>query len=134
MKGSDLLLTEVALEREIAELERQSVFFDVSTSYDFESIDTPKISALVKSIIAKAGELSLQPQIVVRGYSDSIGSFEDNQFLSVERADFVAQALFNTGVSPRFIAIKGLETPVEIEKTEAERRYNRRVGFEVNLE
>lgn len=127
-------LTEMALIRDIDQLERKAVFFEVSESFDFDSIDAPRLSALAESIIDKAKQLSLTPQIVVRGFSDSVGSFDDNRLLSLERADFVAQALFNTGISPRYIAVKGLEAPVEIEKSEAERRYNRRVGFEVSLQ
>ncbi len=127
-------LTEVELLRDIAALEKEVVLFDVATSFDFDGIDTPRIAGLAKRIIASAQQLSLELQIVVRGFSDSIGSFEDNRFLSIERADFVAQAMFNTGISPRFISIKGLEAPVRTELSEAERRYNRRVGFEVILE
>ena len=120
--------------REIAQLEKQAVFFDAATSYDFDSIDVPRITDLCRSIIDLGNKLSRNVLIVVRGYSDSIGSFEDNVFLSRERADFVAQAIFNTGISPRYIAIKGIEAPVEPERSEVERRYNRRVGFEVIVE
>jgi len=127
-------LTEVALVAEIAQLEKQSVFFDAATSYDFETIDASLISTLCKNIIELSNKLSRSVLIVVRGYSDSIGSFEDNLFLSRERADFVAQAIFNTGISPRYIAIKGIEVPVDVETSEAERRFNRRVGFEVIVE
>lgn len=127
-------LTEVKLINSIAELEQQAVFFDVSTAFDFDSIDSPKLATLVKTIISESKKLSRQIQVVVRGYSDSVGSFEDNQFLSLERADYVAQALFNQGISPRYIVIKGLEAPVEKEKTIAEQRYNRRVSFRVNVE
>lgn len=127
-------LTEVELIEDIDQLERKAVFFGVSESYDFDSIDTSRLSALVKSIIEKAELLSLTPRIVVRGYSDSIGSFDDNRLLSLERAGFVSQALFDAGISPHYVATRGLEAPVETEKSEAERRYNRRVGFEVILE
>ncbi len=127
-------LTEVELLRDIAALEKEVVLFDVAASFDFESIDTPRIAGLAKRIIDAAQALSLEVQIIVRGFSDSIGSFDDNRFLSIERADFVAQAMFNTGISPRHVSIKGLEAPVRAELTEAERRYNRRVGFEVIVE
>jgi len=46
----------------------------------------------------------------------------------------VAQALFNAGIDPRYIAIKGLESPVKAETSDAEKRFNRRVGFEVIVE
>ena len=127
-------LTEAALVKEISLLEKQVVFFDAATSYDFDSIDVPTISSLSRKIIELGNKLSRSVLIVVRGYSDSVGSFEDNVFLSRERADFVAQAIFNTGISPRYIAIKGIEGPVKVENSEAERRFNRRVGFEVIVE
>lgn len=127
-------LTEVRLINSIAELEQQAIFFDVSTAFDFDSIDAPKLGSLVKTIISESKTLSRQVQIVVRGYSDSVGSFEDNQFLSLKRSDYVAQILFNQGISPRYIVIKGLEAPVEKEKNTAQQRYNRRVSFEVNVE
>lgn len=127
-------LTEAALVKEIARLEKQAIFFEAATSYDFDTIDVPGISGLAHNIVDLANKLSRSVLIVVKGYSDSIGSFEDNQFLSRERADFVAQAIFNTGISPRYIAIKGIETPVKVETSEAERRYNRRVEFEVIVE
>lgn len=127
-------LTEVSLVEQITQLEQQAVFFEAATSYDFDSIDVPKITALCSNIIELANQLSRSVLIVVRGHSDSVGSFEDNQFLSRERADFVAQAIFNTGISPRYVAVKGIESAVETENSEAERRYNRRVGFEVIVE
>ena len=102
--------------------------------FEFDDIDTPRIAGLAKKIIAGGNKLSRNVLIVVRGFSDSVGSFEDNEFLSKERADYVAQALFNTGISPRYIAIKGLEQTVKPETSEAERRFNRRVGFEVIVE
>ena len=127
-------LTEAALVRHIAALEKEVVFFDVATAFDFDSIDTPRITGLAKDIIAAANKLSRNVLIVVRGYSDSVGSFEDNVFLSEERADYVAQVLFNAGISPRYVSIRGLEQAVAAETSEAERRYNRRVGFEVIVE
>lgn len=127
-------LTEVALIKEIGALEKEVVLFDVATAFDFDSIDAPRLGALARNIIELADKLSRNVLIVVRGYSDSVGSFEDNQFLSRERADFVAQALFNTGINPRYVSIRGLETPVAVENTAAQRRYNRRVEFEVVVE
>ena len=127
-------LTEVALIGEIAALEKEVVLFDVATSFDFDSIDADKLGKLARNIIELGDKLSRNVLIVVKGFSDSVGSFEDNQFLSRERADFVAQALFNAGINPRYVSIRGLEAPVAVENTAAERRYNRRVEFEVLVE
>ena len=127
-------LTEVTLIKRIVELENKAVFFDVSTAFDIDTVDAPKLASLVKNIIDLSRKLSRQVQIVVRGHSDSVGKFEDNQLLSIERANYVAKLLFDAGISPVYIVIKGLEAPVEKEKNEAEQRYNRRVSFEVTIE
>ena len=126
--------TEVALVNEIAALEKEIVLFDVATSFDFETFDDGQVTRLVRSIIDGAGKLSRNVLIIVKGYSDSVGSYDDNAFLSRQRAEFVARAIINTGINPRYIAIKGLEAPVKAENSDEERRFNRRVDFDVVVE
>jgi outer membrane protein OmpA-like peptidoglycan-associated protein len=72
--------------------------------------------------------------IFVKGYSDSVGNFEDNAFLSLDRADYVAQVIYLAGISPKYIKVKGLEAPVVVEANDTERRQNRRVNFQVIIE
>ena len=72
-------------------------------------------------------QLGKQVHFTVQGYSDSVGSFDDNRLLSLDRAEFIAQQLYLAGVSPRIVTIYGIEKPVEIEKSVEEQRYNRRV-------
>ena len=127
-------LTELQLVKDIAALEREIILFDVATSFDFDSFDENRITSLVHKIIAAAGKLSRNVLINVKGYSDSVGNFEDNAFLSQERAEFVAQAIINTGVNPRYLSIRGLESPMRAERSEEERRLNRRVEFDVSVE
>ncbi len=124
--------TQQQLQQDIAELEHQNIFFDVALSFNFEANDAfNHVVALAQRIIKNAQQLSSDIQIVVRGHSDSVGNFADNRALSLERADYVAQYLFNTGISPRFIVVKGIESRVPRENSAAQRRYNRRVTFEV---
>jgi OOP family OmpA-OmpF porin len=120
------------LEQDIAELEQQKIFFDVALSFNFDANGVfNRVVTLVKRLLKNAQQLSQPLQIVVRGHSDSVGSFDDNRALSIDRADYVTQYLFNTGISPRFILIKGIEAPVPKEKSAAEQSFNRRVTFEV---
>ena len=124
--------TALQLEKDIAELEQQKIFFDVALSFNFDANEVfNRAVTLSERILRNARELSEPLQIVVRGHSDSVGSFDDNRALSLERADYVAQYLFNAGISPRFILIKGIEAPVPKEKSAAEQSFNRRVTFEV---
>ncbi len=124
--------TEQQLEQDIAELEQQKIFFDVALSFNFDANGAFKrVVTLAERIFRNARALAKPLQIVVRGHSDSVGSFEDNRALSLDRADYVAQYLFNAGISPRFVLIKGIEAPVPKEKSAAEQSYNRRVTFEV---
>ena len=88
----------------------------------------------LKTLLAMQKKLSKFAKIEIRGFSDSIGDFEDNVFLSIERADYVSQYLYNTGISPRYIEVKGLDAQVEPETSPEQRRYNRRVEFTVIIQ
>jgi len=122
------------LKTDIQLLEDIKVFFDAATSFNFEANEVLDAAAIIANrIIVNAKLLSKQPLIIVRGFSDSLGSFEDNKFLSEERADYVSQYLFNTGISPRYVFNEGLKEQVESESTEEQRRFNRRVEFIVEL-
>ena len=126
---------EIQLHKDIQSLQQEMIFFDAALSFNFNANDSFNRSALlVNRIIRNANNLSLPVKITIRGYSDSVGKFEDNVFLSRERADYVAQYLFNTGISPKYILIEGLEAPVSKEKNASEQSYNRRVTFNVQLQ
>ena len=116
----------------IQQLEKEMIFFDVAATNNYDASDLfNRIAMLIKKIIEVAEQLSQPLQIIIHGHSDSIGDFQNNVFLSLERANYVAQYLINNGINPAYIKIKGLEAPVEKEKTSAEQRYNRRVTFTV---
>ena len=125
----------IQLQKDIDSLQAQKVFFDEATSFNFDaSQNLDGAAVLIKNIISSAKKLSQQAKIEIRGFSDSIGDFEDNVFLSMERADYVSQFLYNTGISPRYIVVKGLEAPVATETSPEQRRYNRRVEFTVIIQ
>ncbi len=123
------------LQTDINTLQAQKIFFDEATSFNFDANQNlDGAAALVKNIISNAKKLSKFAKVEIRGSSDSIGDFEDNVFLSKERADYVSQYLYNTGISPRYIEVKGLEAQVEPETSPEQRRYNRRVEFTVMIQ
>ena len=68
-------------------------------------------------------------QVVVKGYTDSIGSAEYNQALSLRRAEAVYRYLVNQGVDPERLTVEGFgkTNPVASNDTEAGRAQNRRV-------
>jgi outer membrane protein OmpA-like peptidoglycan-associated protein len=67
--------------------------------------------------------------VVIQGHTDSIGSEESNQSLSVRRAEAVKNYLTVRGVNPERMASIGFgeTSPVTTNETEAGRRQNRRV-------
>ena len=68
-------------------------------------------------------------QVLVEGYTDSIGSDEYNQALSLRRAEAVYRYLVNHGVDPERLTVEGFgkRSPVASNDTEAGRAQNRRV-------
>ena len=132
---SNLRITEeLLLETQVQQLQGLKIFFEAATSFNFDAKEPLERAArLIREIIYNADVLEKSPRIIVRGFSDSKGSFEGNVFLSEERADYVSQYLFNTGISPAYVVNEGLKEPVVEESTEEQRRFNRRVEFAVEI-
>ncbi|HEY8493147.1 MAG TPA: OmpA family protein [Myxococcota bacterium] len=72
-------------------------------------------------------------RVVVRGYTDSVGSEASNLRLSEDRANNVRNFLINAGVAPSRITAMGFgeQFPVASNATEAGRQQNRRVEIEI---
>jgi OOP family OmpA-OmpF porin len=119
---------------EINALEAEVIYFDVATSSNLDQMNGDRIVALVSEIVDLSNRLDRSVLIFVNGYSDSVGSFEDNALLSLDRANYVAQFIYLAGISPKYIEVKGLEAPVADEANDAERHQNRRVNFQVIVE
>jgi outer membrane protein OmpA-like peptidoglycan-associated protein len=68
-------------------------------------------------------------QVVVKGFTDSVGSVAYNQALSVRRAEAVYRYLVNQGVDPERLTVQGfgMSDPIADNSTEAGRAQNRRV-------
>jgi OOP family OmpA-OmpF porin len=71
--------------------------------------------------------------VITEGYTDSIGSAEYNQALSIRRAEAVYRYLVNRGIAPERLTVEGFgETrPVASNDTETGRAQNRRVELRV---
>jgi outer membrane protein OmpA-like peptidoglycan-associated protein len=72
--------------------------------------------------------------VITEGYTDSVGSDEYNQALSVRRAEAVYRYLVNRGIAPERLTVKGYgeSDPVASNDTEAGRAQNRRVELRVS--
>ena len=61
-------------------------------------------------------------RIAIRGHTDATGEEDFNRQLSYQRADRVWQALLTLGVSPRYLAIKGLGASEPLHPETSEKR------------
>jgi OOP family OmpA-OmpF porin len=98
-------------------------------NFDFNSSDIRPAS---RPVLDQAADLLREnPSVDVRveGHTDSIGSEEYNQALSVRRAEAVYRYLVNRGVDPERFTVEGFgeSRPIATNDTEAGRAQNRRV-------
>lgn len=81
------------------------------------------------------GKMQPYPQanFLVQGFADSSGSEPENQQLSVDRAQAVAQFLSGQGIAPSRMDVQGFGTtsPADTNATAQGRRNNRRVELTV---
>ena len=104
-----------------------SVTFDTS-SYAIKPSFAPVLDQLAQT-------LQQNPEVVaaVVGHTDSTGSLQYNQTLSVNRAQSVTGYLAQRGVAPQRLSAQGMgaSQPIADNNTEAGRAQNRRVEIEV---
>jgi outer membrane protein OmpA-like peptidoglycan-associated protein len=98
-------------------------------NFDFNSSD---ILPSARPVLDQAAEiLKANPSVDVRveGHTDSIGSEEYNQALSIRRAEAVFRYLVNRGVDPERFTVEGFgkSHPIASNATAAGRAQNRRV-------
>ena len=123
------------LMEDIAALEMKTIYFEVATSYNHEaSQQFEQIASLIMRINHNADMLSRKVKIMVQGYTDSDGTFEENKVLSLKRAEYVEKYFVNIGIAADSLLIKGIDEPVEEEASEEERRKNRRVTFKAMVD
>lgn len=122
------------LEQAMRELRQQIILFGEAEALQTGSGQALQQAAtLAASVWKNARILGASAQFQVSGFSDSLGSFQDNVILSQARARFVADYLIQQGIPAENITLHGITQPVAREATPAERRYNRRVTLDVLL-
>ena len=121
-------------EQLVKRIDQREIFFDTASSFNLdEQAKMDEITEASRELIQLSRVLAKSVHFSVQGYSDSVGSFEDNRLLSIDRAEFIAQQLYLAGISPRILTISGITEPVETETSVEERRYNRRVRITLSI-
>lgn len=123
---------ELEINRRVTPLESKIAF----KSLEFESGKADILPAMYDDLYHLANFLIDHPrvQLVISGHTDSEGRPEANLKLSQARADAIKNYLCKTyGIDPTRITAVGYggTRPIVEEKTEEDRRLNRRVEFEI---
>ncbi|MFI4940224.1 MAG: outer membrane protein OmpA [Burkholderiales bacterium] len=111
----------------------EKVTYSADAFFDFDkSIVKPEGKAKLDYLTSKLKDMNLEV-IVAVGHTDSIGTVEYNQKLSVRRAEAVKKYLISKGVEAKRVYTegKGKKQPIADNKTSAGRAKNRRVEVEV---
>lgn len=134
-KNSSALMLQLA-DLKAKETERGIVvtFSDVLFATDIATLNA-KGSSTAKKL---AGVLQKNPQrtVLVEGFTDSTGPEAHNQKLSLQRANSVANALRQSGISNQRVAIRayGEANPAVPNNTSKNRQLNRRVEIVISDE
>ncbi|MBY0574015.1 MAG: OmpA family protein [Undibacterium sp.] len=111
----------------------EKVTFAADAFFDFDkAILKPEAKVKLDDMATKLKDVNLEV-IVSTGHTDSVGSDEYNQKLSIRRADAVKAYIISTGIDAKrvFSEGKGEKQPVADNKSKEGRAKNRRVEIEV---
>jgi OOP family OmpA-OmpF porin len=111
----------------------EKVTFAADAFFDFDkSTLKPEAMAKLDDLVSKTKGINLEVIIAV-GHTDSVGSDEYNQKLSIRRSEAVKAYLVSKGVEPNRVYTegKGEKQPVADNKTAEGRAKNRRTEIEV---
>jgi OmpA-OmpF porin, OOP family len=111
----------------------EKVTFAADAFFDFDKATLkPEATAKLDDLVSKTKGINLEVIIAV-GHTDSVGSDEYNQKLSIRRSEAVKAYLVGKGVEPNRVYTegKGEKQPVADNKTAEGRSKNRRTEIEV---
>jgi OOP family OmpA-OmpF porin len=111
----------------------EKVTFAADAFFDFDkSTLKPEATAKLDDLVSKTKGINLEVIIAV-GHTDSVGSDEYNQKLSIRRSEAVKAYLVSKGIEPNRVYTegKGKKQPVADNKTAEGRAKNRRTEIEV---
>lgn len=111
----------------------EKVTFAADAFFDFDKATLkPEATAKLDDLVSKTKGINLEVIIAV-GHTDSVGSDEYNQKLSIRRSEAVKAYLVSKGVEPNRVYTegKGEKSPVADNKTAEGRAKNRRTEIEV---
>jgi OmpA-OmpF porin, OOP family len=111
----------------------EKVTYAADAFFDFnKSVLKPEAKAKLDDLVSKMGAINLEVIIAV-GHTDSVGSDEYNQKLSVKRSEAVKEYLIGKGIEANRVYTegKGEKSPVADNKTSEGRAKNRRTEIEV---
>jgi OOP family OmpA-OmpF porin len=125
----------LALEDVLAQIANTTIRFVIGTS-EIVPEDEPTLAqaaALGRRAQALAAHLKCPLRIAIIGHTDATGDDRFNRVLSRQRAAKVWQAMLTLGVSPRYLAVKGLgaSAPLRPDSSAEHRQGNRRVSFKI---
>lgn len=105
-------------------------FFDIQFGYNSAKLDSKSLKKLVPVADFLAQHTNVT--VTINGHTDSIGSAEYNETLSVKRAKSVADFLISKGIPSSRVNYNGfgLKYPIDTNETAAGRQRNRRVEIE----
>lgn len=111
----------------------EKVTFAADAFFDFDKATLkPEATAKLDDLVSKTKGINLEVIIAV-GHTDSVGSDEYNQKLSIRRSEAVKAYLVSKGIEPNRVYTegKGEKQPVADNKTAEGRAKNRRTEIEV---
>ncbi|MFA9274076.1 MAG: outer membrane protein OmpA [Candidatus Aquirickettsiella gammari] len=111
----------------------EKVTFAADAFFDFDkSVLKPEAKVKLDDMASKLKDVNLEV-IVAVGHTDSVGTDEYNQKLSIRRSDAVKAYIISRGIDAKrvFSEGKGEKQPVADNKTKEGRAKNRRVEIEV---
>ena len=111
----------------------EKVTYAADAFYDFDkAVLKPEAKEKLDDLVGKVKDINLEVIIAV-GHTDSVGTDEYNQKLSVRRAESIKTYLVSKGIEANRVYTegKGEKQPVADNKTAEGRAKNRRVEIEV---